>query len=127
MAVLVAVRDIAFRSKIEAVGTQIGVALRVAPRTRPLSEAAREPGVDSVLADLSMPGVLDEVRLLRAAGGPRVVGFLGHLQADLGAAARDAGVGEVLSRGELVRRMEEVLRGAARASPYAGPEPVHGR
>ncbi len=111
--ILVAVRDIAFRSKIEAAGAQGGIPLRVAPRTKPLSEAAREPDVDAVLADLSMPGVLDEVRLLRSGRGPRVVGFLGHLQAELAAAAREAGVDEVLSRGELVRRLDEVLRGAA--------------
>jgi hypothetical protein len=41
----------------------------------------------------------------------RVVGFLGHLQADLARAAADAGVDEVLTRGQLVQRLDELLLG----------------
>lgn len=117
MALLVAVRDLAFRSKIEAAAARLGVALRLAPRSTPLGVAAREPGIRAVLVDLSQPGVLDEVRAAKAAGGPRVVGFLGHLQADLAREAKEAAVDEVLSRGELVQRLDEILRSAAGEPP----------
>jgi len=115
--VLVAVRDIAFRSKIHAAAERLGITLHLAPRSVPLSESAREPGVGTLLADLSEPGVLDEVRRAKSAGGPRVVGFLGHLQTELAAAAKEAGVDEVLSRGEVVRRLPEILRAAAEGRP----------
>lgn len=117
MPLLVAVRDLLFRSKIQAEADRLGIPLRHAPRTRPLSESAREPGVEAVIADLSEPGVLEEVRIAKRAGGPRVVGFLGHLQTDLMQAAREAGVDEVLTRGEVVRRLGEVLRSASEARP----------
>lgn len=113
MPLLVAVRDLLFRSRIQAAGERLGIPLRFVPRTTSLSEAAREAGAAAVLADLSEPGILDEVRLAKGAGGPRVIGFLGHLQTDLAAAAREAGVDEVLSRGEVARRLDEILRSAA--------------
>jgi hypothetical protein len=61
--------------------------------------------------------VLDEVRAAKAAGGVRIVGFLGHLEVGLARAASDAGADEVLSRGELARRLDEVLRAAGPGGP----------
>ncbi len=120
MAILVAVRDLLFRSKIDAAAQRLGVAIRVASRATPLSQAMRELGPGTVLADLGEPGVLDEVRAAKAAGAPvRVVGFLGHLQAELARAAEAAGVDEVLTRGQLVQRLDEVLASGPPAS--AGP------
>ncbi|HTP25767.1 MAG TPA: hypothetical protein VMK12_08925 [Anaeromyxobacteraceae bacterium] len=40
----------------------------------------------------------------------RVIGFLGHLQAELMEEARSIGVTEVLTRGQLAARLESVLR-----------------
>lgn len=109
-------RDLVFRSKIHAAAERLGVPILLAPRFTPLSEAARGLGEGTVLADLSEPGVLDEVRAAKAAGGIRVVGFLGHLETDLARAASEAGVDEVLSRGQFVQRLEEILRAAAGAA-----------
>jgi hypothetical protein len=106
---LVAVRDLVFRSKIHAASERLGVPVRFAPRGTPLADAAREAGGGTVLADLSEPGVLEGVRAAKLAGA-RVVGFLGHLQEDLMRQAADAGVDEVLTRGEMVRRLDEILR-----------------
>jgi hypothetical protein len=120
MPVLVAVRDLLFRSRIHAAAERLGVDVRLLPRGTPLSEGARALGGGTVLADLSEPGALDEIRLAKAAGGVRVVGFLGHLEVDLARAASEAGADEVLSRGELSRRLDDVLRAAAGA-PAPGP------
>ncbi len=109
MAFLVAVRDLLFRSKIDAAAQRLGVTVRLAPRGVPLSEAARELGSGTALVDLGEAGVLDEIRRVKGAGGVRVVGFLGHLQTDLAQAARDAGADEVLSRGELAGRLDDIL------------------
>jgi DNA-binding NarL/FixJ family response regulator len=120
MTILVAVRDLLFRSKISAAAERLGVPLRMAPRGAPLAEAARELGGGTVLADLGEPGALEQIRAAKAAAPVRVVGFLGHLEADLARAAAEAGVDEVLSRGQLVQRLDEILTsGAAGASPGA--------
>jgi hypothetical protein len=113
MPLLVAVRDLVFRSKIDAAAQRLGVPIRIAPRGTPLSQAARELGEGTILADLGEPGVLDEVRAAKATGRLRVVGFLGHLQVDLAEAAAAAGVDEVLSRGQLVQRLDEILKAGA--------------
>lgn len=112
MPVLVAVRDLLFRSKITAAAERLGVPLRVAPRGVPLSQAAAALGGGTALVDLAEPGILDEIRRVKAAGGVRVIGFLGHLETGLAAAARGAGADEVLSRGQLAGSLDEVLRRA---------------
>jgi hypothetical protein len=112
MPILVAVRDLLFRSRIQAAAERLGVAIRLAPRSAPLSEAARDLGAGTALVDLSEPGVLDEIRRVKQVGAVRVIGFLGHLQVDLADAAREAGADEVLSRGQLVQRLDDVLRDA---------------
>ena len=108
--VLVAVRDLVFRSKIHAASQRLGLPVRFAPRGATLEEAARESGGGTILADLSEPGVLEGVRAVKRAGPTRVVGFLGHLETELMRAAAEAGVDEVLTRGELVRRLDDLLR-----------------
>jgi hypothetical protein len=113
MTILVSVRDLVFRSKIHAAAERLGVEVRFAPRGTPLSEAARTLGRGTVIADLGEPGVLDEIRAAKAAGGVRVVGFLGHLEVDLARAASEAGVDEVLSRGQFVQRLDGLLREGA--------------
>jgi len=110
MPVIVAVRDLVFRSKIFAAAERLGVEVRLAPRGTPLAQAARELGPGTLLADLGEPGVLAAVAAARQAGATRVVGFLGHLQTDLMAEAAAAGVDEVLTRGQLVQRLDGLLR-----------------
>jgi hypothetical protein len=113
MAVLVAVRDLLLRSRISEVAGRVGVPVLLARRGVPLSHVAQELGRGTALVDLAEPGILDEVRIVKQAGGVRVIGFLGHMQTELAAAAIEAGADEVLSRGQLVGRLEAVLRGAA--------------
>jgi hypothetical protein len=109
MPAIVAVRDLLFRSKILAAAERIGAPVRLAPRGTPLADAARSLGPGLLVVDLSEPGIVDQVAAAKAAGATRVVGFLGHLEEDLMAAARRAGVDEVLTRGEFVRRLDGLL------------------
>jgi hypothetical protein len=113
MPVLLAVRDLLFRSRIQAAADRLGIPLRLAPRDRPLADLAREVGEGTVIADLGEPGALEEIRAAKSASRVRVVGFLGHLETELARAATDAGVDEVLSRGQLVQRLDDVLRRAS--------------
>ena len=110
MALIVAVRDLAFRSKILAAAERLGVEVRLAPRGAPLSQAARDLGPGMVIADLGEPGVVAEIPAAKQAGATRVVGFLGHLQEDLMRAAAEAGVDEILTRGQMVQRLDGLLR-----------------
>jgi len=109
--VIVAVRDLVFRSKIHAAAAQLGVPIQLAPRGTPLAAAVRDTPGATLLVDLGEPGVVDQVAAAKQAGGVRVVGFLGHLQEDLMAAAAAAGADEVLTRGQFVARLPELLRG----------------
>ncbi|HYG68005.1 MAG TPA: hypothetical protein VD838_10110 [Anaeromyxobacteraceae bacterium] len=111
MPVLVAVRDLLFRSKIQEAAARAGVEVRFAPRDRPLADVVRELGGGTVLADLNQPDALEALRV-GASSGVRAIGWLGHLQKDLMDEASAAGV-EVLTRGQLVAKLDGILRGAA--------------
>ncbi|WP_242344700.1 hypothetical protein [Anaeromyxobacter terrae] len=108
--IVVAVRDLLFRSKISAAAERLAVPIVLAPRDRPLADVVREAPGASVLADLNQPGMVGELAALKRDTGARVLGFLGHLQADLIEAAEAAGVDEVMTRGQLTGRLDEVLR-----------------
>jgi DNA-binding NarL/FixJ family response regulator len=111
MPVLVAVRDLVFRSKIHAAAERLGVPIQLAPRGAPLADAARALGPGTVIVDLAEPGILDQIRAAKATPGLRVIGFLGHLETDLARDAAQAGVDQVLSRGQFVQRLDGLLQG----------------
>jgi hypothetical protein len=117
MPILVAVRDLVFRSKIHAAAERLGVRVLSAPRGAPLSDAAGELGRGTLVVDLTEPGVLDQIRAAKLRAPLHVVGFLGHLQTGLAEDAVQAGVDEVLTRGQFVRRLEELLRASAEEAP----------
>ncbi len=111
MPVILAVRDLVFRSKILAAAERLGTTVKIVPRGTPLEQAAREHGPGTLVVDLGEPGVVEQVAAAKGAGATRVVGFLGHLQADLMEASHRAGVDEVLTRGQFVQRLDDLLRG----------------
>jgi hypothetical protein len=114
--ILAAVRDLLFRSKIDAAARRLGVELAFAPRDTPLSAAARGRPPALVLADLGEAGAMDELRAIRSElPGVRIVGYLGHLRTELRDEALGFGVEEVLTRGQLAASLDDVLlRGTAR-------------
>lgn len=111
---ILVVRDLVFRSKILAASERLGVDVKIAPRFMPADEAAQLLGPGTLVVDLGEAQVVEQVARAKAAhgGAVRVVGFLGHLQADLQEAALQAGVDEVLTRGQFVQRLDEILSGA---------------
>jgi DNA-binding NarL/FixJ family response regulator len=115
--ILVAVRDLFFGSKIDAAAKQLGVEVVWAPRNVPLSIVVLERRPALILADLGEPGMMEELRSIRArVPATRVIGFLGHLRTDLIDEARSIGIEEVLTRGQLAASLEEVLQ---RVNPKA--------
>jgi len=108
--VVVAVRDLVFRSKIHAAAGH-GVEVRLAPRGTPLAEAVRDAPGATLLVDLGEAGVVEQIGEAKRVAGVRVVGFLGHLETERMAEATAAGADEVLTRGQLVARLPELLRG----------------
>lgn len=106
--IILAVRDLLFRSRIESVASRLGVPIALAPRDRPISQAV---GTEKtlVLLDLGDPGALEQIPSIREKGA-KVVAFAGHVMEDLIQSARDKGADEVLSRGELVAKMADILR-----------------
>jgi DNA-binding NarL/FixJ family response regulator len=111
MPVLVAVRDLLFRSRIQSAADRLGVPIALAPRDRPLADAARAAGGGLLLLDLGDAGALEQIAPVRAAG-LSVIAFAGHVQEDLIASARAAGADEVLSKGQLVSRIDAILEAA---------------
>jgi hypothetical protein len=109
--VVVAVRDLVFRSKIHAAAAQAGVEVRLAPRGTPLADAVRDAPGATLLVDLGEAGVVEQIGDAKRVAGVRVVGFLGHLQTERMAEAAAAGADEVLTRGQFVARIPELLRG----------------
>jgi DNA-binding NarL/FixJ family response regulator len=121
MAVLLAVRDLVFRSKIEAAAQRVAVAVAVAPRGQPLVEAVRALGPRAVVADLGEPGAIEALRSVRElAPDLRIIGFFGHVREDLAEAARALGA-EVYTRGQLSARLDELLSRGRTADPPRSP------
>ena len=115
MPLLVAVRDLVFRSKIHAAAERLGVPLTLAPRGTPLADAARALGEGTILVDLGEQGLLEQIPATKQAAKVKLIGFLGHLDADLARAANEAGVDEILSRGQFVQRLDSILKESAAA------------
>jgi uncharacterized membrane protein len=93
------VPDLMDRSKVAAAATVQFVA-------RPADLAAAAAGADLVVVDLTRPGVVD---VLGDLAGTRVIGFANHTSRDVMAAARDAGVEQVLARSEFFSSLDELL------------------
>jgi DNA-binding NarL/FixJ family response regulator len=111
--VLGLVKDLFFRSKLDAVAESLGVEVLYAST---LDAAARQcaghhPAV--VLADLSdaeFPAVATVARIRADAPQAKIVGFASHVDLKPLKAAREAGFDLTLSRSEFTARLAELLR-----------------
>jgi PleD family two-component response regulator len=115
--IVVGVDDLMFCSRISSAANASGVAIRFARSPQAIVEAVRETAARLVILDLNSRQVapLDAVAALK--GDPALaqvmtVGFVSHVQADLIARAREAGVDRVMARSAFVVELPQLLKGA---------------
>ena len=123
VAILAAVDDFLFRSKIRATAKHVDVEIKFAQTPDEILTQARELKPTLVIIDLNSPKA-DPVATIAALKGDagtaavRTIAFASHVHADLIAAARKAGADDVLPRSAFAGRLAEILQaGAAKPAP----------
>lgn len=115
--VLCAIDDLIFSIKISTAARALGTSVHFVRNAAEVLPAVRDQRPSLVIFDLDSP-VLDPMGAIRALkSGPdavpvRTLGYVSHVRADLIAAARDAGIDEVLARSAFVTRLGDILTGA---------------
>lgn len=108
--ILLLCRDLLFTSKITATAQVGGVTVRV---IREPSKLIDEVG-DSMIVDLNQSGYLEAAAGWKVKDqSRRVVGFVSHVDTDAIAAARAAGLDQVVTRGGFVGRLPQILKDLA--------------
>jgi DNA-binding NarL/FixJ family response regulator len=108
------VRDLFFRSKIDAVASAIGAQVIYASSLDAAALRCAESIPQIVFADLSdatFPALDTLARIRAVAPDARLVGFASHIDLKPLQAARDAGFELTLSRSEFTARLPELLKG----------------
>ena len=108
------VRDILFRSRIDAVAQALGVEVAYASDITQARARALELRPAAVFADLSdanFPAAATAREIRAAIDGARLIGFASHVDLKSLGAARDAGFDTTLSRSEFTARLPELLKG----------------
>jgi CheY-like chemotaxis protein len=101
-------------SKIRSAAAGTGVEVRFVPDNASLLETARASRPALLLLDLDDRliepiAVLAAIRSDQALASLRVLGFVSHVRADRIAAAREAGIDEVLARSAFVSKLSDLL------------------
>ncbi len=113
MRVLGLVKDLMFRSKIDAACESMGVEVAYVSALNLLAQRCSEIQPSVVVVDLSEKTFAPEpvmAELRRCAPGARVIGFASHVDLKSLAGARQAGFGRVLSRQEFAAQLPSLLR-----------------
>jgi CheY-like chemotaxis protein len=115
--VIVAVDDLMFASRISSAAKALGVEIAFARSPEAITEAVRTKSPRLVILDLNSHKVrpLEAVAALKAdpalAAVP-TVGFVSHVETELIAAARKAGVDQVMARSAFVTQLPSLLQGS---------------
>ena len=116
--ILCVVDDLMFTSKINAAAKALGrdVAFERAPDN--VVARIRRDGPSLVIFDLNSKRLrpLDAIGALKAdpdLRATRLIGYVSHVDADTIAAARQAGIDEVLARSAFTERLAEILTSAS--------------
>lgn len=113
--ILAAVTDLMFASRIRGAASSVGADLRFARTLEDALDVARRLRPTVLLLDLNDRS-FDPLDLIAGVKGDpeasatRIVGFVSHVQADVIAAARRAGIDEILARSAFVARLPDLLR-----------------
>ena len=111
--VLALVRDLMFRSRIEAAAEAAGVEVAFAATYDRLRALATEAPITTIFADLSEASFDPETtarELTAACPQASLIGFASHIDLKPLAAARAAGFAQTLSRSEFVSRLPDLLK-----------------
>src|SRR5271165_6470351 len=107
------VRDLFFRSKLDAVAVSLGAEILYASDLGNAARRAAEKKPSVVFADLSDPSfpIVDTAEKIRAAAPEaKLIGFASHIDMKPLRAAREAGFDQTLSRSEFTARLAEFLK-----------------
>jgi DNA-binding NarL/FixJ family response regulator len=118
MALHALLRDLFFRSRIEATAEAAGVTVIVSGTIEELLERMREAGAGAVLVDLgaeaadgSQRTAIEAIRTLKRLGEPpTIVAWGSHVDVEAFDAAHAAGADRVMPRSAFTRRLPEILR-----------------
>ena len=107
------VRDLFFRSKLDAVAETLDAEILYASDLTNASKRANEKKPSVVFADLSdaaFPAVDTAAKIRAAAPEAKLIGFASHIDLKPLRAAREAGFDQTLSRSEFTARLAEFLK-----------------
>jgi len=107
------IRDLFFRSKIDAVAAAVGADVGYASTLDAVASRCAELKPSVIFTDLSddaFPAVESLKQIRAAAPGVRVIGFASHVDLKPLKAAREAGYELTLSRSEFTARLSDLLR-----------------
>src|SRR6266498_3965240 len=116
MPVLVFVRDLMFSSRIMSAARASGITLTMIRDAAQLENAAG----NQLIIDLNHPGAIEAASAWKSRQGGRVTGFVSHTDTQTIQRAKDAGIDQILARGQFVQILPEVLasrEGEAPAEP----------
>ncbi len=109
---LALIRDLFFRSKIDAVAAAVGAEVGYASTLEAVASRCAELKPSVVFTDLSDDAfpALETLKQIRAAApGARAIGFASHVDLKPLKAAREAGYELTLSRSEFTARLADLL------------------
>lgn len=113
--ILVAIRDLFFSSKVDAVVAASGAPAPLrAKRGESLMEQVRETRPSRLVLDLGAEGAIDAVRAIKSdpdIAATEIVGYCRHTEIDRIRDAKNAGCDRVLTQGELAELLPRLLAG----------------
>lgn len=118
VAILAAVEDFLFRSKIRATAKHVNADVRFAQTSEEILAQARELQPTLVILDLNNQkmdaiATITALKADAATSGLRAIGFASHVHTDLIAAAKQAGADDVLPRSAFAGRLADILQAGA--------------
>jgi len=115
--ILAVLDDLLFTSRIKTTAGQLGVPVMFVRSAEVALAEMRKVTPSAVIFDLNNPrtdplGTVATMKADKALASIRTIGFVSHVQADLIASARRAGVDEVMARSAFAQQLPDILTNA---------------
>src|SRR5215212_9710160 len=110
MRVIALVTDLIFSSRISGAARAENVPVQILRKPEQVLQAEAE----LLLADLNLEGATAAAAQWGEKEGRHVVGFVSHMDQDAIAAAKNAGIHEILARSRFIQVLPDLLRAAAK-------------